>query len=369
MRSTEREISMEDYKYLTIVEWAKEYISAEHLKSGDRFLTEKELCAIHNVSRQTVRQALMQLERDNIICRVRGSGTYISGSVSPRTAPGGSIGVISTYFSDYIFPHIITGIEKVLNDAGCPLQIATTHNLVSEETQALKSMLANGVRGLIVEPSKSALPNLNTGLYEEIRKSGIPLVFFNAKYEWSEAPYVAMDDAAAGRIAADHLFGCGHTKLCGLFVLDNLQGHKRYRGFAESCAAHGKTEAEQNLIWYAAEDSSKLFTYEKKRILEMLRKSTAAVCYNDMLAIELLKFCKENRIRVPEDLSVVGIDDSRYAAICDIPLTTVRHPHEKVGEAAAELLLKRIADPEKSAEDILFTPELVIRDSVRKINS
>ena len=360
---------MEDYKYLTIVDWVKNYISTENLKTGDRFLTEKELCTIHNVSRQTVRQALMKLEKDNIISRVRGSGTYVGDFASPKSSASGSIGVISTYFSDYIFPHIITGIEKVLNDAGCPIQIATTHNLVSEETQALRKMLAGGVRGLIVEPSKSALPNLNTGLYDEIKAAGIPLVFFNAKYEWSEAPCVAMDDVAAARTVTDYLFDCGHTKLCGLFVLDNIQGHKRYRGFAESCAAHGKTEAEQGLFWYAAEDSAKLFTYDKRRILDMLGKSTAVVCYNDMLAVEMLKFCKENGISVPGDISVVGIDDSRYAAICDVPLTTVHHPHDKLGEAAAELLLKRMEDPEEQLNDVLFTPELIVRQSVRRINA
>lgn len=355
---------MEGYKYLTIVEWVKDYISAEQLSPGDRFLTEMELCSIHNVSRQTVRQAMMKLENEGVITRVRGSGTYVGKQAAVRPSEPGSIGVISTYFSDYIFPHIITGIENVLNEAGCNIQIATTHNRVSEETQALKRMLANNVRGIIAEPSKSALPNLNSALYREITDSGIPLVFFNAKYEWSAAPYVAMDDIAAGRIATDHLFDCNHTKLCGIFVLDNIQGHKRYHGFAESCAAHGITADEQNILWYTAEDSTKLFSYEKRRLLDMLKRSTAVVCYNDMLAIELLKFCRDNDIRVPEDISVVGIDDSRYAAICDVPLTTVRHPHSKLGEAAAELLLKCLSEPEAKQEDILFTPELIVRKSV-----
>ena len=73
---------MEEYKYLTIVEWAKKYIATEQLKPNDRFLTEKELCSIHNVSRQTVRQALMRLESENIISRVRGSGTFVKGGVA-----------------------------------------------------------------------------------------------------------------------------------------------------------------------------------------------------------------------------------------------------------------------------------------------
>ncbi len=358
---------MEDYKYLAIVDWVKNYISAEHLKSGDRFLTEMELCAIHNVSRQTVRQAMMKLESDNVIKRVRGSGTFVSGGVRQSAAVTGTIGVISTYFSDYIFPHIITGIESVLNDTGCPIQIAITHNLGSEESQALSSMLSNGVRGLIVEPSRSALPNMNTALYEEIDRSGIPLVFFNAKYAWSDAPCVAMDDTAAGRIVTDYLFECGHTGISAFFVFDNLQGHKRYRGFMESCLAHGMTESEEKVLWYAAHDGTKMFGYEKKRILNILRSSTAVVCFNDMLAVELLRFCRENGVRVPEDVSVVGIDDSKYAAVCDVPLTTVHHPHSRLGEAAAKALLRRIEDPGSAQSDILFTPELVVRESVKRI--
>ncbi|MBQ8568196.1 MAG: GntR family transcriptional regulator [Oscillospiraceae bacterium] len=358
---------MEDYKYNSIVDWVKKYIAENNLKADDRFLTEMELCTIHNVSRQTVRQALMKLESDNIIKRIRGSGTFVSNGIRPIPAMTGTVGVISTYFSDYIFPHIITGIENVLNDAGCPIQIATTHNLGSEEAQAIKNMLASNVRGLIIEPSRSALPNPNRKLYDEIRQNGIPLVFFNAKYDWSDAPYVAMDDISAGRIAADHLFDCGHKKISGFFVFDNLQGHKRYQGFIESCFAHGETETEKNVYWYAAGHGSRLFSHDKKRILDMLTSSTAVVCYNDMLALELLKFCRKNGIRVPEDVSVIGIDDSKYAAICDVPLTSVHHPHSGLGEATAKMLLRYMENPDAEQQSIVFPPELVIRNSVKKI--
>ena len=359
---------MEDYKYSAIIDWTVNYIKDNHLKPDDRFFTENELCTMHNVSRQTVRQALMKLESDNVIKRVRGSGTFVSGGIRIAPSVTGTVGVVSTYFSDYIFPHIITGAQRVLDKAGCPVQIAITHNLGAEEAQALRNMLACGVRGLIVEPSGSALPNMNTKLYELIRQSGIPLVFFNAKYEWSAAPCVAMDDIAAGKIVTDYLFDCGHKKIAGLFVFDNIQGHKRYSGFMGSCISHGETDAEKNVLWYAAGNRSKIFSYEKKHILNMLENSTAVVCYNDLLALELLKFCRKNGIRVPEDISVVGIDDSKYAALCDVPLTTVHHPHSILGEAAAETLLRIMEKPDLEQQDILFTPELVVRDSVKMLN-
>ena len=95
--------------------------------------------------------------------------------------------------------------------------------------------------------------------------------------------------------------------------------------------------------------------------------STAIVCYNDNIAIKLLQFCKERDISVPDDLSVIGIDDSKYASICDVPLTSVAHPQRRLGEAAAEKLVDMINYYPSDDSDIIFTPELKIRDSVKSI--
>lgn len=361
---------MEDYKYLTIVEWVKEHIKTQNLKPNDRFLTEKELCGIHSVSRQTVRQALMCLEKENVICRVRGSGTFVGESFSDEPEPKTlkSIGVISTYFSDYIFPQIVTGIERVLNEAGYSMQLATTRNEVFEETQALKSMMMNGVSGLIAEPSRSALPNPNTELYQELKRKNIPLVFFNAKYPWADMPCVSIDDEAAAKMVTDHLFECGHCRISGIFAFDNIQGHKRYSGFMKSCIEHGLRNAEKNIFWFAAADGSAIFDNFPKKILETVKESTAVVCYNDKIAVKMLQFCRERGISVPNDISVAGIDDSKYASICDVPLTTVRHPHCELGETAARTLLDMIKACSVQHSDVIFTPELIVRDSVRKIN-
>lgn len=360
---------MEDYKYMTIVEWSKNFINSHKLKPKDHFLTEKELCEIHGVSRQTVRQALMCLENENVISRVRGSGAFVASGYAQSDPVGQirNIGVISTYFNDYIFPHIVTGIESVLNDSGFSMQLAITHNKVAEEQQALQSMISGGVHGLIVEPSKSALPNPNMELYAELRRKNIPVVFFNAKYPWSDYPCVAMDDEAAGRIAADFVFTQGHRRVAGIFALDDIQGHKRYSGFTKSCIAHGLRNAEDNVLWFATSDKNSVFTSGSDRLLELISESTAFVCYNDNIAIKLLQFCKERDIRVPDDLSVIGIDDSKYASICDVPLTSVAHPQRRLGEAAAEKLVDMINSYPSDGSDIIFTPELRIRESVASI--
>ncbi len=357
---------MDDFKYLTIVEWAKEYIKTNHLHEGAKFYSEKELCDIHNVSRQTVRQALMTLENDNIIVRRRGSGTFIKSSVKPALSSNITVGVISTYFSDYIFPSIVTGIEKVLKENDVVMQLSITHNQVADETRALKTILSQDVSGLIIEPSKSALPNPNMALYEKIKQMNIPVVFFNAKYPWSDFPCVAMDDTAAGRIVTEHLWSIGHRHISGIFALDDIQGHKRYSGYMEVLLKHNSPAAEQNVLWYSTAERKSFFTLSEERILRLLNDSTAVVCYNDNIAVSLLSFCKKHGISVPEDISIVGIDNAKLAKICEVPLTTASHPHQILGEKTAQKLMEAIADPGAYQKDEIFTPELIVRKSTKQ---
>lgn len=354
---------MDDFKYRAIVDWAKKTIEERGLTAGDRFFSEIELCDMHDVSRQTVRQALSMMESEGIIWRKQGSGTFVQTPGRDLSKRSPSVGLISTYFSDYIFPSIVTGIESVLAKNNITMQLATTRNQVAEEARALQTMLAQNVQGLIIEPSKSALPNPNSALFEEIRARNIPLVFFNAKYPNSNFPCVAMDDVAAGHIVTEHLISLGHKKISAIFVFDDMQGHKRYQGFMKSLDENGIPLPEQRVMWFSTQERSSLFTLSVEKILALLKDSTAVVCYNDSLAISLLEFCKQKRINVPGDVSIVGIDDSSQARICEVPLTTVRHPKQQLGERAAEVLLEMIANPSQNKEDILFIPKLIERAS------
>jgi DNA-binding LacI/PurR family transcriptional regulator len=81
------------------------------------------------------------------------------------------------------------------------------------------------------------------------------------------------------------------------------------------------------------------------------------------LAVELLRFCKHQGRSIPGDLSVVGIDDSNLAGICETPLTSVQHPKQQLGETAAALLLDMMSNPSHKAKDTLFLPKLIKRAS------
>ncbi len=116
-------------------------------------------------------------------------------------------------------------------------------------------------------------------------------------------------------------------------------------------------------MWYSTQEKDTLFTVSPERILALLKDSTAVVCYNDSLAVGLLEFCKQQNISVPGDVSIVGMDDSVQAKICEVPLTTVRHPQQQLGEKAAQVLMKMIDTPAYDPGDALFAPKLIERVS------
>lgn len=354
---------MSNFKYEAIADWAKKQIAEKGMGQGEQFYSENELCDIHNVSRQTVRQALALLEQQGVLTKRRGAGTFVSLADPAPGLQGRKVGVISTLFSDYIFPSIVTGLDLVLKQNEVTMQLSITQNRVAEETRALKAMLDQNVSGLIVDPSKSALPNPNRDLYEEAERRGIPVVFFNAKYSWAHFPCAAMDDVRAARIVTDYLFSLGHTNITAILSLDDMQGRLRYQGFMESFKAHGADNAEESVLWYASGELQSLFSSQRERVNSLLSRSTAVVCYNDNVAIKFLGYCRELEIKVPEELSVVGIDDSKLARICEVPLTTARHPHQELGECAANMLLDMMKNPGKKVPDHIFEPKLIVRSS------
>ena len=96
----------------------------------------------------------------------------------------------------------------------------------------------------------------------------------------------------------------------------------------------------------------------------------AVVCYNDQIAVEVIRGLNEAGLSVPEDISVTGYDNSFIAESSAVKLTTIAHPQERLGEMAAEMLLSLMRDGQLSGgkDKIMIEPELVIRDSCKTRN-
>ena len=117
------------------------------------------------------------------------------------------------------------------------------------------------------------------------------------------------------------------------------------------------------MLWFSHHDKASLFSLSAERVAHLIADSTAVVCYNDTIALGLYEFCRGRGVDVPGDLSVVGIDDSKLATLCAAPLTSVRHPHQRLGEKAAETLIAYWGTGSAGKPGRLFEPHLVERES------
>lgn len=274
--------------------------------------------------------------------------------------------MITTYISDYIFPRLIQGMDRVLTEQGYSIILKNTGNSRQKEAQCLEDILNKDVDGLIIEPSKSQILCRNTPLYEQLDRMGIPYVFIQGSYpQMKNKPTILLDDAKGAYLLTKYLIDTGHRQIAGVFKADDSQGAERHKGYVKALQEAGMPYQPELVVWFHTEDRKVKPAVMVQMMLEAELPIDAVVCYNDQIAVEVIRMLERIGKKVPEDLSVTGYDDSMIARTGPVELTTVSHPQEKLGEMAAELLLELLhgIPSEESKVRRLIEPELVIRKS------
>lgn len=355
-------------KYGDLIHYLENLITEGNLKAGDKLPSENELTELFGISRQTVRKAIGLLEEQGTVRRVRGSGTYVSFDRKENLEHRNRIAVVTTYVESYIFPKTIQGIEKILFERGYSVQISFTNNTLEREKNVLTDLISrDDVAGIIVEGTKSGLPNPNLYLYRQLMNRKIPIVFINTYYPELDVPHVSLNDVKAAETAVNYLIGKGHENIGAILKLDDGQGRLRYLGYLKAMEAAGLPVTDSRLVWIDT-DESKQLNYCRDKILNRVEECSALFCYNDQIAFQLIRMLDERGIRVPEDVSVISVDDSDLALHSEVQITSLPHPKEKLGAKAAEVLLDMI-EGKKSANTVEFDTRVVERQSVAERKS
>ncbi|MEH7545779.1 MULTISPECIES: GntR family transcriptional regulator [Bacillaceae] len=363
-------------KYNMVKEKITEWITSGKVQPGEKIYSENELVKMFGVSRHTVRQAVGDLVHEGWLYREQGAGTFCSNKLlqpnveSEMISPikslntnGKNIGVITTYISDYIFPSIIKGIESYLTAQGYSLTFACTDNDVEKEKQCLQTMLSRNIDGLIVEPTRSSNYNPNIHYYLQLEQNNIPYLMINQFYSQLMPPHIIMNDEHGGFIATEHLINLGHEKIIGLFKTDDLQGVNRMQGFIRAFREHNLPFFPDMVITYTTEEKDNNLVEQLQQFFTTDDKPTAIVCYNDQLALQVLFMLRGIGLSVPEDVSIVGYDDSSLAEATDVKLTSVTHPKMDMGIEAAKWIVSAVEKRGSIEHSTIYEPELVIRNS------
>ena len=332
------------FKYLRLAAELQAELSAGTFP--DKLPTEQALCEAYQVSRQTVRQALEYLVELGLIEKRQGSGSRV---VRRRSFGTDRVAVVTSYIDDYIFPSVLQDIQRVLVRRGYSTLLFATNNMVGREREILQELLRQPLGGLIVEGSKTALPNPNLDLYEKLDRAGIPMVFLHGGYrELENSVCVSDDNFGGGYLAARHLITRGHTRIAGIFKSDDIQGQQRYLGYLSAVRDAGLPLADSQVLWYTTEERRFLMDYGHNDILThflqfYLKDCTAVGCYNDEIADRLIRLLLSKSRRVPEDVAVVSFDNSYYSDLCPVRITSLAHEAHKMGGLSAQLLMDQMA--------------------------
>ena len=308
--------------------------------------SEQELCARYHVSRQTVRMALGILEDKGLIRRVQGSGSHITGLSA--SSQDNRIGILLSSDQEYIYPGVLHDIRSTLSQSGFSHQIFVTENCVSREREILVQILAQPLRGIIVEGCKSALPNPNVNLYRQLAGKGCQILFlYNYYPELPGCLYIKDNNLQGSHLLVQHLADQGHRAIGGIFKADDMQGVERYQGFAEAMLTLDLPFSDRQVCWYGSHQLDLLLRdhntgFLRDMILESLTACTAVVCYNDLIAYYLVEELLLAGYRLPVDLAIAAFDNTYLSNSDILTMTTLSHKPHHMGQAAAEAMIQML---------------------------
>ena len=190
------------------------------------------------------------------------------------------------------------------------------------------------------------------------------MVMINAVYEEISAPYICVNDVASGYLATEYLIKKNHKKLLLITKIDDLQGKYRMKGFIKACEEYGIQFSPEDIITYETETSKDVYEQVIARLESELL--TGIVCYNDQIASGLVDQLTAAKFKIPEELSIVGNDDSALSKLGNVKLTTLNHPKDQMGHDAANWIIEAIEEGH-DPENILYEPTLIERDSVKQL--
>ncbi len=331
----------------------KYQIVADALRAGIRegkyqktLPTEQLLCSQFQVSRQTIRQALSLLESERLIDRRQGSGSHIREKQEPVPRQRRSIAVITTYISDYIFPSILREIEAVCSENNSTPLLFATQNQFANERRILETLLeTEQLDGILLEGTKTGLPNPNIRLYHRLMEKGIPMVFMHGYYEALPDTLSVLDDnAAGGRALVEYLYKKGHRRIACIFKYDDIQGRLRFSGYLDAMQELGLPVEDNNILWYSTDQKERFLRdgFAETRVNEIVAASSAVICYNDEIAARLSNHLGRQGLSVPGDVAIVSFDNSQYSEMSTPRITSLSHGQYNVGRMAAELLFRHL---------------------------
>jgi len=279
---------------------------------------------------------------------------------SLRAQKSHTVGVVIPTITNPFFPEFVRGAEDAASEQGYSIFLCNADEDNEKEIQYLWLLQRHRVAGILV--SSVSGPAASETVLKELASNHMPIACLGAAKPGQGIVTLCVRESEITRIATNHLLELGHRRI-GFITPPPSKSISRSRieGFKKAILDAGLPIRAEYLVDGGFEFQNGIRGTEQ--LLSLRYPPTAIVAANDLVAIGAIATLKKNGYRVPEDISVVGIDDIQMAALLDPPLTTVTQPIYEMGRQGMENILLRIKNPELDTFEIFFETQLTIRQS------
>jgi len=307
-------------------------------------------------------EIVAQPTRDRVHSSIRELGFVRNESARQlRAGRSRTIGLVVLDVANPFFTDLARGVEDEASKAGFAVILCNSDDQERKEKRYLELLEEHRVQGVLITPVVGAGSRL-----ARLQRRGTPVVLVDSRSASRGQCSVAVDDVLGGDLAVSHLLATGHERVAYLSGPPAIrQVADRHEGALRALRRAGRDPAGLQVI----EAGGLNVAAGQKAGAEIAAlaagsRPTAVFCANDLIALGVLQEMTRNRIRVPEDISIIGYDDIDFAAAAAVPLTSVRQPRQQLGHTAARLLLDEAADDDAHQHrQVIFEPELVVRQS------
>jgi len=277
-----------------------------------------------------------------------------------KTRQTKAIGVIISDVLTFFFTTLVRGIEDVASQSGYSVILCNSDEDPVKERGYLLALYERNVDGLIVSPSTG-----NHSYLKKLSRGGMPLVLVDRKIRGLKVPTVIVDSQTGSYEATNYLISLGHRRI-GI-----ITGLKGITTSEERLAGYKKALKENHIPLDPELIKEGNYRREKTRkvaqdFIRMKHSPTALFVCNEPMTSEALLVLRENKVKIPEEIAIIGFDDPVWAPLTEPALTTVSQPSYSMGTLACQTLLKEIRRASRNkmpSEDIILKPSLIIRES------
>lgn len=279
-----------------------------------------------------------------------------------RAGHSKTIGLVVLDVRNPFFTDVARGAEDEAASAGLTVILGNSDENSDREAAYLDLFEEQRVHGVLISPFGDITARL-----QRLRQRGIPAVLVDRSSGDASFSSVSVDDLAGGRLAVEHLIAQGRSRIA--FIggpMEIRQVQDRLEGARIAVAAHPETELETIVI-----DALSVLAGRAAGVGIAARpeaeRPDAIFAANDLVAMGVLQalLMQSSDIRVPRDISLIGYDDIDFASAAVVPLSSIRQPSALIGHTAVEILLEQAADQTAPPRQVVFEPELVVRESSR----